>query len=75
MVCFTQVVFNGDSYDQENQQRLIKSGVSNISSTVEALHQFGDKENMRLFEEMNILNRRECLARHTVAINNYIHVS
>ncbi|GMI08768.1 hypothetical protein TrLO_g11212 [Triparma laevis f. longispina] len=50
-----KVIFNGDNYDEANQEMLTKNGLWRIDSTVEANHRMVDPKNIALFSEMGVL--------------------
>ena len=60
---FPQVVFNGDNYDEANQEMLTKRGVWRIDSGVDAICRYSDPKNTALFEAMGVLKPNECAAR------------
>ena len=59
---FPQVVFNGDNYDEANQEMLTKRGVWRIDSGVDAICRYSDPKNTALFEAMGVLKPNECAA-------------
>ena len=58
-----KVVFNGDNYDEANQEMLTKRGVWRIDSGVDAICRYSDPKNTALFEAMGVLKPNECAAR------------
>lgn len=66
-----KVIFNGDSYDLENQDMLTKRGLSNISSGVEANHRLSAEKNLNLFEKMGVMSQEETISRETVLHDHY----
>jgi glutamine synthetase len=68
-----RVVFNGNSYDVENQKMLTERGLCNIPSSVDALQRLTDERNIALFEEMKVLTRGECVSRCNVMLSHYIN--
>ena len=54
-----KVVFNGDNYDEANQEMLTKRGVWRIDSGIEAIARFSDPKNTALFESMGVLKPNE----------------
>jgi glutamine synthetase len=66
-----KVIFNGDNYDEANQQMLTDRGLWRIDSGVEAIAQLTDPKNIALFEKMNVFNGEELAARQDVLHNHY----
>ena len=69
-----RVIFNGNNYDEKEQEKLTSLGLCNIQTTVEALLQYSNAANTSLFSEMKVFTPRECQARQDVSLNNYIYV-
>ena len=66
-----KVIFNGDNYDEANQQMLTDRGVWRIDSGVEANQQLTADKNKALFGEMNVLTAEECDARAEILHDHY----
>merc|ERR1712048_151039 len=66
-----KVIFNGDNYDEANQQMLTDSGVWRIDSGVEAITTLTSEKNIALFEKMGVLTGEECKARQDVLHDHY----
>jgi len=66
-----RVIFNGDNYDESNQEMLTKNGVWRIDSGVEAIRQLSAEKNIALFDKMNIMSKEECEARESVLHDHY----
>jgi len=66
-----KVIFNGDNYDEAEQQMLTDSGVWRIDSGVEAIHTLVDEKNIALFEKQGVLTRDECISREIVLHDHY----
>jgi len=66
-----KVIFNGDNYDEANQQMLTDSGVWRIDSGVEAIAALTSEKNIALFEKMGVLTGEECNARQDVLHDHY----
>eukprot|EP00629_Pelagomonadales_sp_RCC1024_P008252 CAMPEP_0119276054 /NCGR_PEP_ID=MMETSP1329-20130426/14769_1 /TAXON_ID=114041 /ORGANISM="Genus nov. species nov., Strain RCC1024" /LENGTH=701 /DNA_ID=CAMNT_0007276475 /DNA_START=32 /DNA_END=2137 /DNA_ORIENTATION=+ len=67
-----KVVFNGDNYDEANQEMLTARGVWRIDSGVEAICRYTDPKNTALFESMGVLKPNECAARQAVLLDHYV---
>jgi glutamine synthetase len=66
-----KVVFNGNNYDEANQQMLTDRGVWRIDSGVEAIAHLGEEKNIGLFEKMGVLTGAECKARQDILHDHY----
>lgn len=66
-----KVIFNGNSYDLDNQKMLTDTGVWRIDSGVEANHRIVAEKNLNLFEKMGVLSKAECTARDVVILEHY----
>jgi glutamine synthetase len=66
-----KVIFNGDNYDEANQQMLTDRGLWRIDSGVEAIAQLTESKNIALFEKMKVFNAEELAARQDVLHGHY----
>merc|ERR1711957_129875 len=66
-----KVIFNGDSYDLDNQEMLTKSGVWRIDSGVESNRVLVAEKNLALFETMGVMSREETISREVVLMEHY----
>jgi len=66
-----KVIFNGDSYDLDNQKMLTERGVWKIDSGVEANHRLSAEKNIALFEKMGVMSKEESLSREVVLLEHY----
>jgi len=66
-----KVIFNGDNYCEENQEKLTSDGLWRIDSGVEAIHRIVAPENVALFEKMGVLSKDECEARQVILHDHY----
>lgn len=66
-----KVIFNGDNYDEANQQMLTDRGVWRIDSGVEAIAQLTTEKNIALFEKMGVFTAEELAARQDVLHDHY----
>lgn len=64
--------FEGDGYSAEWEKEAAKRGLSNNRNTPEALKALVTKENIALFEDLNVMNRVEVEARHEIELEEYI---
>ncbi|KAJ8600195.1 hypothetical protein CTAYLR_001984 [Chrysophaeum taylorii] len=67
-----KVVFNGDNYDEANQQMLTEKGVWRIDSGVESICRYTDPKNTELFSKIGVLTAEECAARQTIMLDHYV---
>jgi glutamine synthetase len=67
-----KVVFNGDNYDEANQQMLTDRGVWRIDSGVDAIAQLTTAKNVALFEKMAVFSGEELTARQDVLHGHYV---
>jgi glutamine synthetase len=67
-----RIRFEGNSYSHEWAEEAAKRGLSNLSSTPEALRAFVSEQTMVLFERHKVLSRRELLARYEIKLENYV---
>lgn len=67
-----KVLFNGNSYDEANQEMLTQRGVWRIDSGVEATNHLGSDKNKALFKKMGVLSEIELEARRVVHLEHYI---
>ena len=64
--------FEGNGYGEEWVKEAQKRGLSNFMDTPRALAVMKSKGYVALFDELNILTKREIEARHEVDLENYI---
>ena len=67
-----RVVFNGNGYSEEWQQEAARRGLPNFKSTPSALDTYYSEKNVKLFEELKVLDRTELQARATIMYEDYI---
>jgi glutamine synthetase len=67
-----RIRFEGNSYGEEWIAEATKRGLANIPSTPEALKIMADENVIRMFEEHQVLTKREVLARYEIDLENYI---
>ena len=67
-----RVVFNGNGYSDEWQQEAARRGLPNFKSTPSALDTYYSDKNVKLFEELKVLDRTELQARATIMYEDYI---
>jgi glutamine synthetase len=67
----SRIVFNGNNYSQEWIDEAKKRGLSNFSSTVEAIPAFATKKTIDLFQEFGVMNKEELESRHDILFETY----
>lgn len=66
-----RVIFNGDNYDESNQEMLTERGVWRIDSGVEAIKTLTSEKNIALFDKMGVMTKEECESREVVLHDHY----
>ena len=64
--------FEGNSYSQEWRDEAAKRGLSNNASTPSALAAFKSEKTVKLFEGLDVMNRKELEARYEIKMEKYI---
>jgi len=64
--------FEGNSYGEEWLEEAKKRGLSNITSTPDAVKVMTHPDAIKLFESHNVLTERELIARYEIHLENYI---
>ena len=67
-----RIRFEGNSYGDEWIAEAVSRGLANIPSTPDALKVMTSDNVIRMFEEHDVLSRREVLARYEIDLENYI---
>jgi glutamine synthetase len=67
----SRIVFNGDNYTDEWVEEAKKRGLANYRSTVESLSHIMDEDNVKLFENHNVLSEAELEARTDILFEGY----
>ena len=74
---FTQhqrIIFNGNGYEDAWLQEAARRGLSNLTSTADALPVYTAEKNVDLFTKHGIFTREEMEARREIHMENYCHV-
>ncbi len=66
-----RIIFNGNGYSEDWIKEAEKRGLSNYSTTVEALTHFTDKKNVELFTKHNVFTEKEMRSRLEILLENY----
>ena len=66
-----RVMFNGNGYSEEWHKEAEKRGLPNLRDTVSALGTWTSEKNIKLFESMKVLTKKEILARQNIHYENY----
>ena len=67
-----KIRFEGDGYSKQWEDEAAKRGLSNHKTTPEALKENITEKAIALFEEMDVLNRVELMARYEIALEEYV---
>lgn len=67
-----KIRFEGNGYGEEWVEEAAKRGLSNHKDTPSALQVWSEKWVAELFEEMDVLTKRELLARQEIEFENYV---
>lgn len=65
------ILFEGDGYSDEWEAEAAKRGLSNFKTTPRALKARIDQKSLDLFEEMNVMNNVEVIARYEIELEEY----
>ncbi|WP_062060046.1 glutamine synthetase III [Aquimarina longa] len=65
------ILFEGNGYGKEWEKEAKKRGLSNNKTTPEALKAKVSEKNLKLFEEMGVMNRIEAEARYEIEVEEY----
>lgn len=66
-----KIRFEGDGYSEAWEKEAKKRGLSNHKNTPDAVQVKIDEKTIKLYEELNILNRKEIEARYEIDIEEY----
>ncbi|WP_318639919.1 glutamine synthetase III family protein [Flavobacterium ardleyense] len=65
------ILFEGDGYSDEWEAEAATRGLSNFKTTPRALKARIDQKSLDLFEEMNVMNNVEVIARYEIELEEY----
>ncbi|MCO5233231.1 MAG: glutamine synthetase III [Chitinophagales bacterium] len=68
-----RILFEGDSYTDEWKEEAQRRGLSNNNTTPKALDAFVSEEALKLYEDLNIMNRKESIARYDIMLHDYVN--
>ena len=66
-----RIIFNGNNYSQEWVKEAAARGLSNLSTTVQALPRFTSKKSEDLFTRHNVYSQAEIHARYEILMEGY----
>lgn len=66
-----RIIFNGNGYDDAWIKEAKERGLSNFSSTPEALAHYLDAKNIKVFEDNNVLSKTELYSRFGIYLEKY----
>ena len=67
----SRIIFGGNGYSQEWKEEAVRRGLSNLSSTAEALPTYISDKNIDLVTRHGIFTETEFRARHTIHLEAY----
>jgi len=67
-------IFNGDGYSEEWQVEAKKRGLENLKIGMQAVAKFADEKNVKLFESMKVMSKKEVEARQVIAFEAYANI-
>jgi len=67
-----RVLFNGNGYSKEWELEAERRGLLNLKTTPDAISHMLDEKNIQLFESMNVLNKKEYVARYDIMVKSYL---
>jgi glutamine synthetase len=67
-----RILFEGNGYGEAWEKEAKKRGLSNNKTTPEALKAKVSKKAIRLFEDMNVMNKIETEARYEIEVEDYV---
>jgi glutamine synthetase len=67
-----KILFEGNGYGEKWKEEAASRGLSNISSSPEALKAYLNKDFIEIFERLGVLTEREFHARYEIELENYI---
>ena len=70
-----RIIFNGNGYDDAWIKEAEKRGLSNYRTTPDALPQYIDKKNIKLFTDHKVFTEAEMYSRYEIHLENYCKVS
>ena len=66
-----RILFNGNGYDEKWTKEAQRRGLSNLSTTPEAIPHLLDEKNIRLFSENKVFSEKELRARCEILLQTY----
>ncbi len=66
------ILYEGNNYSEEWQEEAKKRGLTNIKIVPQALEAYLYDKTVKLFEETNVLTKRELQARYNILTENYV---
>ena len=67
----SKIRFEGDGYSKSWEEEAAKRGLSNHKTTPQALKAKVAKKTIQLYEDLNIMNKVEIIARHEIELDEY----
>jgi glutamine synthetase len=66
-----KVIFNGNGYSEDWVIEAEKRGLKNLRTAPEAIKEFSSEKNVKLFEKMKVLSRRELESQQHILYENF----
>ena len=66
-----RIIYNGNSYSKEWVEEAERRGLSNHTSTVDAIPHFADEKNVKLLEKHGVLSKNEVFSRTEILLEIY----
>lgn len=70
-----KVLFSGDGYSDSWKKEAKNRKLCDVKSIIDAIPAFIDKNNIKVFEDFEVLNANELRCRYEVALENYINIT
>eukprot|EP00397_Hematodinium_sp_SG-2012_P007957 GEMP01008008.1.p1 GENE.GEMP01008008.1~~GEMP01008008.1.p1 ORF type:complete len:713 (+),score=181.67 GEMP01008008.1:87-2225(+) len=69
-----RVIFNGNGYSQEWKDEAASRGLLNLATSVEAIDLLAQEKNLQLFNNMQVMDNEELLARQETMYEAYLNI-
>src|SRR5690554_632164 len=69
---FKNILFEGNGYSEEWEIEAKRRGLSNYKTTPEALKAKISEKTIKMFEDLNVLNRVESISRYEIEMEDYV---
>ncbi|MCL1858950.1 MAG: glutamine synthetase III [Oscillospiraceae bacterium] len=69
-----RIIFNGNNYSGEWEKEAAKRGLLHLKTTVDALSEFLNEKNIKLFAKHNVFTENELRSRYEILLENYCKI-